>query len=620
MRRALRRATGALRTIDGEEEFVRDFEGYDRQIRGEPRLAHVWSEFVESLVLPGPGEEGTPIRNTTEVAHFLNDGTVIQPAVHTRFFNSVPGQLTGLGILGTFVGLAAGIAVASHDLTSGTPEEIQKGLEGLLHGASLAFLTSIAGIFLSLLFLLIERGLVARLHGALGTWVAGLEQRLQLVTTERIALDHLRFAKEQTKQLQSFNTDLVFSLQQALEERVAARLAPYLERMVEVMEGLRADRSMDATRAIEEMIGRFTATLTERTGTEFESMSTTVRDLDATLTASVRALRETNQEVAERLGSMVTSIEGVLGTATGAMQRDLAQTMEQVTGGVTESAQRLSGQLTAAGTQVADTLRGAIDAATQQLTATSAQAAGKIAGSMTNTTGALSQAMESVRTTIRDSSEELALHLGVAGAGAADLLRGAVHDASQELADSSRGAAAKIAASLSGFERGVGKLEETLNHSRALLANLGTYTDRVDKLTQSLGNTHQQVRAIADAMRAAAEEVKTASARVTQAVAGSGDVVQRVTQATEQMGRNQEVLTSTWQGYQQRFEGLDRSLQEVFVQMDDGLGRYTDQVKTFVTDLDQKTAGTVQHLAAATHELGDTLAALEDLLGRLPKG
>lgn len=65
MRRALRRATGALRTIDGEEEFVRDFEGYDRQIRGEPRLAHVWSEFVESLVLPGPGEEGTPIRNTT---------------------------------------------------------------------------------------------------------------------------------------------------------------------------------------------------------------------------------------------------------------------------------------------------------------------------------------------------------------------------------------------------------------------------------------------------------------------------------------------------------------------------------------------------------------------------
>jgi len=375
MRRALHRASAGLQSSHDEESFASGFEAYNQQIKREPRLTHVWSEFVESLVFPPPEEGEAPIRNTTEVAYFLNDGTVIQPRVHTRFFNSVPGQLTGLGILGTFVGLAAGIGVASGNLTNPNPDVVKEGLKGLLHGASLAFLTSIAGILLSLLFLLVERWTIARLHEALGGWISGLEHRLRYVTAEGIALDQLRFAKEQTKQLKTFNSDLIFSLEQALEEKIAARLAPHLERMVEVVEGLRADRSTDSTRVIEEMIDRFTSTITERTGTEFESMSTTVRELDATLTASVQALRETNQAVADRLGSMVSSIEGVLGTATDGMQRELSVAMAAVKEGVTTSSRELAGHLAEAGDQVGKNLRGAAAEAAQTLTSTSTEAA-----------------------------------------------------------------------------------------------------------------------------------------------------------------------------------------------------------------------------------------------------
>jgi len=554
MRRALRRATVALQTSDGEKGFTQEFETYDKQIKAEPRLAHVWSEFVESLVFPPPGEEEAPIHNTTDVAYFLNEGTVIQPAVHTRFFNSVPGQLTGLGILGTFVGLAAGIGVASGNLASADPDVVKTGLQELLHGASLAFLTSIAGIFSSLVFLLIERRAIAGLHGRLGEWIVGLERRLRYVTAEGIALDQLRFAEEQADQLKTFNSELIFSLQQTLEEKVAARLAPHLERMVEVVEGLRADRSTDSARVIEEMIDRFTATVTERTGTEFESMSTTVRELDETLTASVRALQETNQAVADRLGSMVTSIEGVLGTAAGTVQRELAGAMEAVKEGVTHSSHELSGQLTEAGGQVADTLRGAAEDAARKMTETSTEAA------------------------------------------------------------------AAIAASLAGFDRGVAKLGETMSASRALLDNLGAYTNRVDGLTQRLDEVHQRIQAIADGVREATEEVKVASDRVTRAVEGSSGVVERVTQVAEQMGRNQEAVTSAWQDYRQRFEGIDHSLNTVFAQIDEGLGRYTEQVKSFATELDQKTAATVQHLAGATDELRQTLEDLDDILGRLPRG
>jgi len=619
MRRALRRATKEIRKVDGEDGFVRDFESYDKQIRANRRLAHVWSEFVESLVFPVPGEGTSAILNTTDVAHFLNDGTVVQPVVHTRFFNSVPSHLTGAGILGTFVGLAAGIAGATHGLTQQDPGEITKALGRLLDGASLAFLTSIFGIFSSLLFLLIERYQVTRLHGALEGWVSGLEGRLRLVTNERIGLDQLRFAKEQTNQLQTFNSELIFSLEQALEEKIAARLTPHLERMVEVMEALRSEHSTDTAHVIEEMVGRFTDTLSEHTGAEFESMSTTVRDLETTLKTSALAMKETNREVGDRLNSMVTSIENVLGTATGALQRDLTETMESVKGGFVDSSKQFSDHLAEAGSRVADTVRESIEIASRQLADRSTAAANEITGSMSTTTGALSEAMESVRTRICESSEELAVHLGVAGADAADKLRGAIHGASQELTDNSREAASRIAASLSGFERGVGKLEETLTVSRALLSNLGTFVDRIDGLTQNLGETHQRVGAIAEGMKAAADGIQISTTRVTQAVEGTADVVKKVTEVAEEMKGYQEALTSAWHDYQKRFEGIDHSLQGVFNNIDDGLGRYTEQVKTFMTELDQNTASTIQNLAAATHELRQTLEDLEDLFGSLSK-
>jgi hypothetical protein len=120
----------------------------------------------------------------------------------------VPNHLTGAGILGTFLGLAAGVRLASFGLSSPDFNTVKESLELLLGGASLAFITSIFGIAFSLIFLVAERFTLSRLHGALERWVSGLESRLLEVRSESIALDQLREAERQTKQLERFNTDL----------------------------------------------------------------------------------------------------------------------------------------------------------------------------------------------------------------------------------------------------------------------------------------------------------------------------------------------------------------------------------------------------------------------------
>ncbi len=62
-------------------------------------------------------------------------------------FESIPGVFVTLGLFGTFVGITAGLFHFDTD-----PDQIKTSIQGLLEGLKAAFLTSIVGIGLSLIF------------------------------------------------------------------------------------------------------------------------------------------------------------------------------------------------------------------------------------------------------------------------------------------------------------------------------------------------------------------------------------------------------------------------------------------------------------------------------------
>lgn len=72
----------------------------------------------------------------------------IRNASRYRLMHQIPGTLTGLGILGTFMGLIFGLQKISFSSVSSTME----GVEFLLSGVRTAFYTSIAGVIFSILF------------------------------------------------------------------------------------------------------------------------------------------------------------------------------------------------------------------------------------------------------------------------------------------------------------------------------------------------------------------------------------------------------------------------------------------------------------------------------------
>ena len=76
------------------------------------------------------------------VEDYVNDDTVIYAVGHAQLAEVVPGLLTSLGILGTFIGLMRGLSGLDLNDAAKTMESIPQ----LIGGMTYAFTTSIAQV------------------------------------------------------------------------------------------------------------------------------------------------------------------------------------------------------------------------------------------------------------------------------------------------------------------------------------------------------------------------------------------------------------------------------------------------------------------------------------------
>lgn len=115
------------------------------------------SEFNDLLVVvPVPGKplEGT-LKRCGSASEVFNSGTLAHGLIGNRMLLAVPAILTGLGVLGTFVGLQIGIG--SLNLSGEEIENLDKSIAPIISGCSTAFSTSVWGVFCSLVFTIFEK-------------------------------------------------------------------------------------------------------------------------------------------------------------------------------------------------------------------------------------------------------------------------------------------------------------------------------------------------------------------------------------------------------------------------------------------------------------------------------
>lgn len=114
-------------------------------IRKDKQLAPIWLAYQKTFI-----NYGNITKTNHNAKEFFSEYAILNVKLDVRFLNNVASSLVGLGVLGTFLGLALG--VSSIQLTNS--ETIKASIDTLLKGMGTAFTTSIWGMLLSLVFTL----------------------------------------------------------------------------------------------------------------------------------------------------------------------------------------------------------------------------------------------------------------------------------------------------------------------------------------------------------------------------------------------------------------------------------------------------------------------------------
>ena len=123
-------------------------------------LSHLWAEYRDTLHeqkrlnnITG-NYEVAAIRSTVPAEVYFKTDVVVDTTLNVDFFKHLPGIFTGIGIIGTFLGILHGL----HDFKiSDDTNLVRQSLQGLLGGVTEAFSISCIAISLAMLITLIEK-------------------------------------------------------------------------------------------------------------------------------------------------------------------------------------------------------------------------------------------------------------------------------------------------------------------------------------------------------------------------------------------------------------------------------------------------------------------------------
>ena len=195
VRTAVKRASGIIESTNGSQHFYEYFESLGDQFDKQPYFAESWTEFSKTVVLDGPRNL---VRITRRPMDFFNTSSIIAPRLNLRLYNAMSGYLISLGLFFTFIGLVGAIAIAAKGVgAGGDTAHTQAALVQLLDVASLKFLSSVAGISLSIILSFMQKAWLNKAQLAIHRFCSSIEKRTQLITTEQL-LHQWLVAQEQT--------------------------------------------------------------------------------------------------------------------------------------------------------------------------------------------------------------------------------------------------------------------------------------------------------------------------------------------------------------------------------------------------------------------------------------
>ena len=530
-------------------------------------IGHLWQEFDESLVLSSDKKQ---LFNSIDAEHFFNAKTLATGLTASRLLAATPSFLVAIGVLGTFVGLTIGL----EGLVGNTAEieTLKSGINKLISGAAVAFMTSVWGVAFSLLLNLCEKLFERK---ALND-IQDLQNRIDFLyprlPAEQSLVHIAEYSKESKEALQELHerigdrlqesiNGMSEAMQNALTDTLNNIMGPAIQTLVhstnqqssQVMENLVSsfmEGMSSAGRVQGEQLEKVAADVNIAVSSMGERLEQLFSKLSSQQTSSLDAQDEQSKRFQEQLQQLANSADerqGQLESRFGKMMGDLAQQHEQQQTTLLEQQQKMLGSLGTASQQQIEAMTSAV----QQQQNTLQDAVGKLLDNLSQ-----QGAQVDVREQIRQDKFQ------------------------QQLTDVTQQQQALLTALADSVQAGQQQSRQMAEQHQQLLTRLQQVTDSAAQSSKHMDSSANQLGLLSTNVRSAADLLGQRLEQVTQQIEQAGS---QNAALTDQLKQQAEMLARLQDGLLQGAERFEQAASEArhgFVEMKQTQQQFLTGVRT----------------------------------------
>ena len=613
----------------------------------ETKIASIAESYAETICIDITERKQT---NTPALEIFSEFSTCSAHKINLRLLDTAAGTLVGLGLLGTFLGLTLGIK----DFDSSSTQNIQKSIQLLLSGMGTAFITSLVGMLLSMIYSFCDKYWRNRLSKHLHVLTKKLdslyyiddrtlddlnEQALakSIASTMKEVVEHemrsvvnalnekltynnesgeattianaireiLKENQEQSKALKSFSTDLAIELNNGFDEVLSRQMQ---QKILPLMENVDA-----TTKAIVEHIDQM-ASLVSSPATDMiqtvvdelkNSMSEMMKEFSSGLSGSATNELET---LAHQLGTAAQSMADFPNNMAH-ISSTLQVTIEEVKNAVSE----ISHTSANANSTAMQQMQEQITFATSAISAAIAEVKDVMSG--------ISQSSQEQSNQMVSKLADAAEKMGTFLSGTISTLSSSVQQSVKSITDDVNNKQADL----------IALQEDTTSQTKKLLETFNTGLDRLEKMNEYVTGTMNMFQQAQGQITGSTAHLQTITGDMKLATQLFNKSQTDYAVKMEEMQRNSqrgidavtELLKNSGnlsEDYVEKFEIIRQGLGSIFQQLQSGLSEYSrtvqattqkylDQYSTSLTNTTDALSSTIQQQNEVVEMLVESLNA-----------
>ena len=633
------------------------FESLSQEMENSDLIKGIWRKYQRTLISI-PGKDGLEKYSTVESESYFSVAAFTE-GMKGGLWSGLAGTFTGIGILGTFIGLTIGLAGVDTSSTGA----LSSSISGLLGGMSTAFVTSIFGIVSAIVFGVWHSQNMKRFGDAVSRFTDALDQVFIRKSVEEILLEELAESRAQRAAMEQLSTDMAISICDHLPD-VLDQLAEKMDSAMKgnldtMLAGLseRQDKQTEQLMQISSntnslVIGGFDQlgdVLKKGVGQGAEELGNSLKNLSFDIASlaegirdildrSTKASSEANQKTLDALNEAISkmneTMEGMANKQTEetdkniqrmtALMEEMKTTMKDIFDEMSASAKEQRTEIGEIAKDSADQTKenlGVINAGVKELMAESG--------------GQMQQMQSIIGKFAIDSADQTKENLGVINASVKELMA--------EIADQMQ----QMQSMMDTHEK---HMQETLDQMRQAVSSSGNVVNAAGKTVEAAGKTAKVFVEAADdvsmKLKTAAEPLQKAAQPLQQAAASLDSGVQVLAQSmTKQQADAKSVAESmqkisgdymesslyvksaleearnSWTAYEDRFKGVSGELEKAFVQLDNGMQKYNKATNegliAKLKEFDETISTAVDTLAGVTEEVNENIEDLTDAIKKM---